>query len=67
MSIGTAAIQGAKAKIQWPWFIGFFCLAALCKTYLPWGAPRYAIFSKLARMGLTVTLYLIGSGISIAS
>ncbi|HZE27545.1 MAG TPA: putative sulfate exporter family transporter [Terriglobales bacterium] len=67
LSIATAAIKGAKAKIQWPWFIGFFCLAALCKTYLPAGAARYAIFSKLARMGLTVTLYLIGSGISIAT
>ena len=67
LSIATAAIKGAKARIQWPWFIGFFCLAAVCNTYLPVGHTEYGILSHLAKIGLTVTLYLIGSGISIAT
>jgi len=67
LSLGTAVIKGAKAKIQWPWFIGLFCLAAVCNTYLPSGAALYSALSRLARIGLTVTLYLIGSGISIAT
>ncbi len=67
LSIGTAVIKGAKAKVQWPWFIGWFCLAAVCNTYLPSGAALYSALSRLARIGLTVTLYLIGSGISIAT
>ena len=32
-----------QSQIQWPWFIGFFCLAAVCNTYLPAGAPVYAV------------------------
>jgi uncharacterized integral membrane protein (TIGR00698 family) len=67
LSLATAVVKGAKAKIQWPWFIGFFCLAAIANTYLPAGAPAYALLVKVAKMGLTATLYLIGSGISIAT
>jgi uncharacterized integral membrane protein (TIGR00698 family) len=67
LALGTALARGAKAKIEWPWFIGLFCLAAMCNTYLPAGAHVYAIAVKLAKMGLTATLFLIGSGISIAT
>ena len=67
MSVGTAVYRGARAKIQWPWFIALFCLAAVCNTYLPGGAPAYGMLSKIAKIGLTVTLYLIGGGISVAT
>jgi uncharacterized integral membrane protein (TIGR00698 family) len=67
LSVGTAVVRGAKAKIQWPWFIGLFCLAAVCNTYLPGGAPAYSLAVKVAKVGLTVTLFLIGSGISMAT
>lgn len=67
MSIGAALIKHARAKIQWPWFIAFFCLAAVCNTYLPAGAFTYNLLSRAARIGLTATLYLIGSGISVAT
>jgi uncharacterized integral membrane protein (TIGR00698 family) len=67
LSIGTAMVRGAKAKIQWPWFIGLFCLAAVCNTYLPAGAHAYGIIVKIAKIGLTATLFLIGSGISVAT
>lgn len=67
VALATAMVRGAKAKIQWPWFIGFFCLAAVCKTYFPAGAQVYAFAVKVAKIGLTATLFLIGSGISIAT
>jgi uncharacterized membrane protein YadS len=67
VSLGTAVLKGSKTKIQWPWFIAFFCLAAVCNTYLLAGAPAYHVLSKLARLGLTATLYLIGSSLSIAT
>jgi uncharacterized integral membrane protein (TIGR00698 family) len=67
LSIGTAVVRGAKAKIQWPWFIALFCLAAVCNTYVPAGAQAYAIAVKVAKIGLTATLFLIGSGISVAT
>ncbi|MGB2607199.1 MAG: putative sulfate exporter family transporter [Candidatus Sulfotelmatobacter sp.] len=65
LALGTAMVRGAKAKIQWPWFIGLFCIAAVCNTYLPAGTHAYAIAVKIAKIGLTATLFLIGSGISV--
>src|SRR5664279_190918 len=38
VSIATAAVKGSKTRIQWPWFILFFCLAAVANTYLYPGA-----------------------------
>ncbi len=67
MSIAAALIKHARAKIQWPWFIAFFCLAAVCNTYLPGGAASYSLVSRIAKIGLTATLYLIGTGISLAT
>ena len=67
MSIVAALIKHARAKIQWPWFIAFFCLAAVCNTYLPQGAATYSVISRIAKIGLTATLYLIGTGISLAT
>lgn len=67
MSLGAALIKHARTRIQWPWFIALFCLAAVCNTYLPAGAVAYSLLSRAAKIGLTATLYLIGSGISIAT
>ncbi|MGD0570071.1 MAG: putative sulfate exporter family transporter [Candidatus Sulfotelmatobacter sp.] len=67
LSVGTAIVMRAKAKIQWPWFIVLFCLAAVCNTYLPSGAHAYSLAVKVAKIGLTATLFLIGSGISMAT
>ena len=67
LALATAVARHAKAKIPWPWFIALFCLAAVCNTYLPGGAHAYGILVKVAKIGLTVTLFLIGSGISVAT
>ena len=64
VTLGTAAIKRSGAKIKYPWFIGLFLLAAVISTYLTVGAPVYNALYELARIGLTVTLYLIGSHIS---
>jgi uncharacterized membrane protein YadS len=34
---------------------------------LPGGQPAYAVLSRLARLGLTATLFLIGTGLSLAT
>jgi uncharacterized integral membrane protein (TIGR00698 family) len=67
VSIATAMVLRTKAKIQWPWFIALFCLAAVCNTYLPAGAQAYSLAVKIAKIGLTATLFLIGTGISVAT
>jgi uncharacterized integral membrane protein (TIGR00698 family) len=64
VSLGAAAATKSKAKIQWPWFILFFCLAAVTNTYLPVFHAAYPEMKRLGLIGLTVTLYLIGTGLS---
>ncbi len=53
-----------QTAIQWPWFILFFLLAALCNSYLTVGAPTYPWLARAGRVGLTLTLFLIGTGIT---
>ncbi len=53
-----------KAAIQWPWFILLFLLAAVCNSYLAVGAPLYPWLGRAGRVGLTLTLFLIGSGLT---
>jgi uncharacterized integral membrane protein (TIGR00698 family) len=64
LSLGTAAVKKSKARIQWPWFILFFCFAAVANTYVHALQPAYPALKQLGVIGLTVTLYLIGSGLS---
>jgi len=64
LSVATAATLKSKARIQWPWFILFFCIAALLNTILPAFNPAFSTLSRLGKIGLTVTLFLIGTGLS---
>ena len=64
LSLATAAFRKHKTRIQWPWFILLFCLAAMLNTYVTAGAVVYTQLSHLGRLGLTATLFLIGSGVS---
>jgi uncharacterized integral membrane protein (TIGR00698 family) len=80
LTLATAAFRKARAgrettaaesktHIQWPWFIGLFCLAAVANTYLKvsGAADLYPALARLGRLGLTVTLFLIGTGLSRAT
>jgi uncharacterized integral membrane protein (TIGR00698 family) len=64
VSIGTAMANKSKAKIQLPWFILLFCMAAVANTYATGLHPVFHGIQHLGMLGLTVTLFLIGSGIS---
>ena len=64
LSAVTAIFLKSKAKIQWPWFILFFCLAALLNTLLPTYSGTFGVLSHLGKIGLTVTLFLIGTGLN---
>ena len=64
LALATAAVKRSKAGIKWPWFILFFCLAAVANTYLTAMAPVSRLLYVASRLGLTATLFLIGSGIS---
>jgi len=64
LAILTAFMTKSKVRVQWPWFILLFCLAAVANTYLPAAAIVYPALSRLGRLGLTVVLFLIGTGLS---
>lgn len=64
VALAVAILKKSKSRIKWPWFIVLFCLAAVAGTYLPAFAPAYPKLNMLGKTGLTVTLYLIGTGIS---
>jgi uncharacterized integral membrane protein (TIGR00698 family) len=74
LALVTAARMHSRAEssrglpnIQFPWFILFFCLAATVNTYIPaWHRVTSAMFYG-GKLGLTVTLFLIGTGISRAT
>ncbi|HET9401738.1 MAG TPA: putative sulfate exporter family transporter [Candidatus Acidoferrales bacterium] len=64
LSLATAVTLKSKARIQWPWFILFFCLAALLNTLLPGFASAFGQLNHLGKLGLTATLFLIGTGLN---
>jgi uncharacterized integral membrane protein (TIGR00698 family) len=64
LSLGTAIALKSKARIQWPWFILFFCLAALMNSLLPRFGSAFNLLNHAGKIGLTVTLFLIGTGLN---
>jgi uncharacterized integral membrane protein (TIGR00698 family) len=56
-----------RASIQFPWFILFFCLAATVNTYIPAIHRETSVMFYGGKLGLTATLFLIGTGISRAT
>jgi uncharacterized integral membrane protein (TIGR00698 family) len=63
LTIGTALAfhRGGKTRVTIPWFIFLFVIASVIRTYVngPWD-----IIVVIARIGLTLTLFLIGAGLS---
>lgn len=65
LALGTAvAFRRNKAKVAIPWFIFLFVLASVVRTYVAAPAELFDWLVRLARIGLTVTLFLIGSQLS---
>lgn len=65
LAFGTAFLfKSDRCKVQLPYFIGLFILAMLANTYLPFVAMLSPYIVSIAKAGLTLTLFLIGSGLS---
>src|SRR6185437_6677364 len=60
----TVFFKTGKQKIKIPYFIGLFILAMILNTYLPAIHVVSTHVVDLAKTGLTVTLFLIGAGLS---
>jgi uncharacterized integral membrane protein (TIGR00698 family) len=65
VALGTAfAFRNGKQKIKIPYFIGGFILAMFIYTYVPAIHPISPYIVAVAKKGLTITLFLIGAGLS---
>ena len=58
---------GGKTKISIPWFIFLFILAMIFNTYVPIPTWLGDIIKMLSHKSLSVTLFLIGCGLSIGA
>ena len=59
---GSPAAEKPSVKV--PWFVGFFLLASVLRSYVPGVAAAAPALSHTATVGLTLTLFLIGAGLS---
>ncbi len=75
LSLATAYFQKSKGKIKITYFIFYFIIAILISTYMPQYFPAlnnkiegHTLFEyafMFGRKGLVITLFLIGSGLSL--
>jgi uncharacterized integral membrane protein (TIGR00698 family) len=65
LTLATAFFFKRKsARVAIPWFIGWFVVASVIRTYVPAPPEVWSTLTTIARLGLTVTLFLIGAGLS---
>ena len=62
--LSTFIFKNKGGKIKIPWFIGLFVLAMIVNTYVPFMQQYNYYLTGLAKAGLTLTLFLIGCGLS---
>ena len=63
--VTTLIFKEKNSKIYIPWFIFLFVLAMVINTYIALPTQITGSLVWLAKKGLTVTLFLIGSGLSV--
>ena len=62
--ITAVVFKNKNSKIKIPYFIGLFVLAMVCNTYFATVSSIAPYILNIAKMGLTITLFLIGAGLN---
>ena len=62
--LSTFIFKNKGTKIKIPYFIGLFVLAMILNTYVPIVQEYSHYLTAIAKSGLTLTLFLIGCGLS---
>lgn len=62
--ITAVVFKNKTGKVKIPYFIGLFVLAMVCNTYFSPIAGFAPHLVSIAKTGLTVTMFLIGAGLS---
>lgn len=63
----TPAGRESRSAAPIPWFIGLFLLASVARSFVPGLAECSPAVVQVAKSGLTLTLFLIGAGLSVAT
>ncbi|SHM69357.1 YeiH family protein [Flavobacterium xinjiangense] len=63
--ITSLVFKNKSSKVKIPYFIGLFILAMIMNTYVPQTAIIAPHLVSIAKIGLTVTLFLIGAGLNL--
>ncbi|GCC50095.1 putative sulfate exporter family transporter [Chryseotalea sanaruensis] len=63
-SVAAIAMQSDKKKFTIPYFIGFFLLAVLLSSYIPFFQTTASIFTQVSKVLFTIVLFLIGLGLN---
>jgi uncharacterized integral membrane protein (TIGR00698 family) len=70
LSLGAAVVfrrgrpADGRARVAVPWFIGLFLLASVVRSFSAGVAAASPTIALVARAGMTLTLFLIGAGLS---
>jgi uncharacterized membrane protein YadS len=67
LSLITALVMKGGGMVKIPWFIGLFILAMIISSYFPQHAEIYGWLALAAKRGLTLTLFLIGASLTLAT
>ena len=62
--LSTFIFKNKGSKIKIPYFIGLFIVAMILNTYVPFVQQYNHYLTGFAKAGLTLTLFLIGCGLS---
>jgi len=62
--MSTFIFKNKSTKVKIPYFIGLFILAMIANTYIPQVKIISPYLITIAKAGLTLTLFLIGAGLS---
>jgi uncharacterized integral membrane protein (TIGR00698 family) len=62
--ISSVIFKSKESKIKIPYFIGLFVVAIILNTYVPFFHKIGGSLVSLSKIGMTVTLFLIGAGLS---
>lgn len=60
----SVIFKSKDTKIKIPYFIGLFVVAIILNTYIPFFQKIGSYILSVSKMGMTITLFLIGAGLS---
>jgi uncharacterized integral membrane protein (TIGR00698 family) len=67
LSLAASWFRRRDVRVRYPWFIPCFCGAVLLSSHVEVARPLFDRLYDVSRLGLSVTLFLIGSGISLSA